>query len=220
LTQKSDIARQPTGTASGPPKVLTALRAATSQRHESTHLLMPLSVDSVALGDYVAHLVILREWLVQLEAWLAHFSDGPQAGALVPARNRVALIDMDLAHVSVKLEDRAGAQEVSSTRHWTGSKSAAYRWGVCYVIEGSQLGGAVLYERLKERLAPHPLGYLKAGRGALSVRWPAFVRAMCADVDMQTQASIEEACRGACDAFDHLIELAPRPAMATFAGGE
>ena len=58
---------------------------------------MPLSVDSVALGDYVAHLVILREWLVQLEAWLAHFSDGPQAAALVPARNRVALIDMDLA---------------------------------------------------------------------------------------------------------------------------
>jgi heme oxygenase len=44
---------------------------------------------------------------------------------------------------------------------WPLDASPAWRWGVCYVIEGSQLGGAVLYKRLHERLAPHPLRYLK-----------------------------------------------------------
>ncbi|WP_345813431.1 biliverdin-producing heme oxygenase [Paraburkholderia sp. PREW-6R] len=225
--------------------VLAAVRASTARRHELLHEIMPLSVDSVELHDYLAHLVILRHWLEPLEPWLASFDDGPQAPAhraarvasdrdahsfadstaarspVIPHANpaaqgmtRLALIAADLAHESVSARERADLVSlVSAARGWSGVESAAYRWGVCYVIEGSQLGGAVLYAKLKDRLAPHPLGYLSAGRASLGPRWQAFVRAMCDEV--QGAAGVEEACRGAADAFDRLIELAGTAPRAT-----
>ncbi|MFM0312187.1 biliverdin-producing heme oxygenase [Paraburkholderia sp. RL17-383-BIF-A] len=173
---------------------------------------MPLSVDSVALRDYLAHLAILRDWLAPLEAWLDTFSDGPQSPASPARMNRLALIDADLSHESVEPQDRVGALSSNTTSSWRGDASAAYCWGVCYVIEGSQLGGAVLYARLQARLAPHPLGYLNAGRESLGARWQAFHRAIAAEVD--TPTLIDEACRGAADAFDRLIELARHRATA------
>ncbi|MBN3728397.1 biliverdin-producing heme oxygenase, partial [Burkholderia sp. Ac-20379] len=84
--------------------------------------------------------------------------------------------------------------------------TSAYRWGASYVIEGSQMGGAVLYQRLHERLAPHPLGFLATGRNGLSARWKAFVRGLAADV--VAPAQIADACRGASEAFDRLVGLA------------
>jgi heme oxygenase len=194
------------------PRVLAALRNATAERHELLHEIMPLSAHSVALRDYLAHLAILRDWLEPLEAWLETFNDGPQSPALPARINRLALIDADLVHASVDPRDLDAIPLASRARRWSGTQSAAYRWGVCYVIEGSQLGGAVLYARLKERLAPHPLGYLEAGRDALGPRWRAFTHAMSAQT--HTPVSIDEACRGAADAFDRLIELAQRPAGA------
>lgn len=194
------------------PAVLTALRDATAERHELLHDIMPLSVDSAALRDYLAHLAILRDWLEPLEAWLGTFDDGPQSPALPARMNRLALIDADLAHPCVSAHDLADRAHAARARCWSGARSAAYRWGVCYVIEGSQLGGAVLYARLKERLAPHPLGYLDAGRDALGPRWRGFTHALAAAV--HTPATMDEACRGAAEAFDRLIELAQRPAGA------
>lgn len=192
--------------------VLGALRIATAQRHELLHEIMPLSVKSVALRDYLAHLAILRAWLAPIERWFEGFSDGPQSSALAARMNRLALIDADLAHVSIQAGDAVSMPSMADDQRWNGAQSAAYRWGVCYVIEGSQLGGAVLYARLKDGLAPHPLGFLNAGREALGARWQAFIRAMSADV--HSPAMIDEACRGAADAFDRLIELARASARA------
>ncbi|WP_176060443.1 biliverdin-producing heme oxygenase [Paraburkholderia sp. BCC1876] len=195
---------------------LGALRAATAARHELLHVIMPLSVESVALRDYLAHLAILRDWLEPLEAWLDKFDDGPQASTLPARIDRLALIDADLAHTAARRQDeRTDVTEPTSTQPWRGAQSAAYRWGVCYVIEGSQLGGAVLYARLKDRLAPHPLGYLAAGRETLGARWQAFIRALSAEV--HSPATIDEVCRGAADAFDRLIELAQCPTSAACA---
>ena len=215
--------RSPSGT-DGARGVLGALRAETAERHELLHGIMPLSVESVALRDYLAHLEILRDWLTPLEAWLGTFGDGPQSPASPPRMDRLTLIAADLAHESVEPQDRNGifvpqTEHIEHIEHielsghgWRGNASAARRWGVCYVIEGSQLGGAVLYAQLKDRLAPHPLGYLSAGRESLGPRWQAFLRGMVSEVD--TPSLIDEACRGAADAFDRLIELARRPATA------
>jgi heme oxygenase len=87
---------------------------------------------------------------------------------------------------------------------WPRQASEAYRWGVSYVIEGSQLGGAVLYKRLAERLAPHPLNYLR-GEEPPGPRWQQFITALRGAVT--TAPQIEEACRGAQLAFDSLITL-------------
>jgi heme oxygenase len=212
LIDTSESAGRSSGGKDSTPRVLAALRDATAERHELLHEIMPLSVDSVALRDYLAHLTILRDWLEPLETWLETFNDGPQPAALPVRMNRRALIDADLAHASVGPRDLDGIALAGRARRWSGSQSAAYRWGVCYVIEGSQLGGAVLYARLKERFAPHPLGYLDAGRDTLGPRWRAFTQAMSAEV--HSPVAIDEACRGAADAFDRLIELAQRPAGA------
>jgi heme oxygenase len=76
---------------------------------------------------------------------------------------------------------------------------------VCYVIEGSQLGGAVLYQRLHEQLAPHPLRYLKGNDAGPGPRWRAFMQALREHV--RSPEEILEASEGACAAFDSILSL-------------
>lgn len=178
---------------------LAALRDATATRHAELDGGMPLARPAPTLQDYRDHLALLRGWLVQIEAWQARFSDGPQDAGLLPPQPHLPQIEADLAHPSL---DGAGPRLAAAP--WHGGDSAAYRWGVSYVIEGSRLGGAVLYRRLAERLAPHPLRYLHPGVPP-GPRWQQFLRALREHV--QGEAAVAEACRGACDAFDSLIAL-------------
>jgi heme oxygenase len=73
------------------------------------------------------------------------------------------------------------------------------------VVEGAQLGGAVLYKRLAGRLAPHPLAYLRGAPDGPGPRWKIFIAALRAA--LADPAAIEQACGGAADAFDRLIAL-------------
>ena len=170
--------------------VLEALRAATAQRHTVLDSNLPLGGPAPTLSDYRDHLLMLRAWLAPMERWLAGFADGPHG---VP---RTARIDADLL-----LIDAAMVMPEDATP-WPDSASAAYRWGVSYVVEGSQLGGAVLYKRLAQVLAPHPLGYLKSDAGP-GPRWREFVAELKAHV--QLPQDVADACKGACDAFDRLL---------------
>ncbi len=198
------------------PPVLADLREATADRHELLHQLMPLSVESADLRDYLAHLLVLRAWLAPLEPWLAACGDGAAAHASgLPPVDRGALIDADLA-AAPEAALPAGAVPANLAPWWPADAGSPYRWGVGYVIEGSQMGGAVLYQRLHERLAPHPLGFLATGRHHLSARWKAFVRGLAAEVT--TPAEIAEARRGAVEAFDRLVEQATAYREATAHG--
>lgn len=182
--------------------VLAALRTATASRHERLDSGLPLSAPQPTLDDYAAHLCMVRDWLAPLERWLAGFADGPQAEPTLPATARLALIQADLAE--------PGMPEVRPLRPapaWPQDASAAWRWGVAYVIEGSQLGGAVLYGRLAGPLAPHPLRYLRGEEAGPGPRWRAFMQALRAQV--RTPAEVGEACAGACAAFDAILALAP-----------
>jgi heme oxygenase len=174
---------------------LTALRAATASRHAALDAGLPIGAPDASLHDYVAHLVLLRTWLVPLHAWLAGFADGPPLDLAA----RLARIDADLADAGYTCPDAptGGA--------WPAAASPAYRWGVHYVIEGSQLGGAVLYDRLRDRLAPHRLRYLKGDDAGPGPRWRVFMQALRAGV--RTPAEIADACAGACDAFDRILGL-------------
>lgn len=160
---------------------------------------LPLSGALPTLADYGDHLRMLRAWLGPIEAWLADYEDGPQA-ALPPLR-RLELINADLAHPSIAPSD------VVEDAGWPRDASAAYRWGVCYVVEGSQLGGAVLYQRLNGILAPHPLRYLRPCEEGPGLRWRQFMLALRAAVTREDD--IGDACRGACDAFDRILALRP-----------
>ena len=180
------------------PDVLAALRSATASRHERLDSGLPLSDEQAGLEDYAQHLRMLRDWLGPLEGWLADYEDGPQAA--LARVERLGLIERDLAEPGMPAPCLPAVGQA-----WPEGASAAYRWGVCYVIEGSQLGGTVLYGRLAERLAPHPLRYLRGEAGGPGARWREFMLALREGV--RTQEEIAEACAGACEAFDRIIEL-------------
>jgi heme oxygenase len=193
----------------GDADALAALRHATASRHAALDSGLPLSSDNATLSDYRSHLALLHNWLAPLQGWLDGFSDGPQGPAGLASTDRLALIAADLAESS--LSDERGAALQAQAHRWPADASPAYRWGVCYVIEGSHLGGAVLYQRLHERLAPHPLRYLRGAPGGPGPRWRAFMQALRADV--RTPAQVADACAGACDAFDAILAQAfPRAA--------
>lgn len=177
---------------------LAALRAATNDRHELLDSGMPLSRPTPDLNDYAAHLTMVRDWLLPLLPWLDGYRDGPQA--VLPKVERLALIDADLREPGMPpLLVPAPAEA------WPDGASAAYRWGVCYVIEGSQLGGKVLYGKLSERLAPHPLRYLRGDDAGPGPRWRAFMLALKEHVTSPDE--IADACAGACAAFDSILAL-------------
>ena len=181
-------------------EILAALREATATRHAELDSGMPLARPLPTLQDYRAHLALLRRWLEPIEAWQARFADGPQDAALLAPSPHLPQIEADLADPAL-----AQGEDPEAAAPWHGHDSAAYRWGVSYVIEGSRLGGAVLYRRLADRLAPHPLRYLQAGGVPPGPRWQHFLRALRASV--QDEAAVAEACQGACDAFDSLIAI-------------
>lgn len=188
---------RPHDTASGT-DALEALRAATSERHERLDSGLPLSGAAPGLHDYAQHLILVRDWLAPLQAWLEGFGDGPQKA--LPAIERLALIDADLN------EPGMPPLPAPATPHaWPIDASAAYRWGVAYVIEGSQLGGKVLYGKLSGRLAPHPLRYLRGADEGPGPRWRAFMLALKEHVTSPDE--IADACAGACAAFDSILAL-------------
>ena len=183
--------------------ILAALRAATASRHERLDSGLPLAGPAPSLLDYAAHLVMVRDWLLPLQAWLDGYADGPQAEPGLPPTRRLALIEADLREPTMP----APPPPPLPAAPWPPAASAAYRWGVAYVIEGSQLGGAVLHANLAERLAPHPLRYLRGEAGGPGARWRACMLALRDNVCSPEQ--IAEACAGACAAFDRILELAP-----------
>jgi heme oxygenase len=198
-----------------PGDVLTALRAATESRHSILDKEMPLSREAPTLPDYRDHLLILRAWLQPLETWLNQFDDGPQREASLPRADRLALIDADLAHPSMPvMTASAQAQALYGTPQSViapATDNCFYRWGISYVIEGSQLGGVVLQRRLAARLAPHPLRYLSgggdndAGNTSPGQIWTQFLSNLRADV--VDGPAVSQACNGACHAFDRILAL-------------
>ncbi len=176
---------------------------------------MPLAVAAPTLANYQQHLQVLHAWLAPLDAWLQRFDDGPQDPALLPPLARLALIERDLAHPALqgakgspgRTPPVAASQPLAALE-----AGAAWRWGACYVIEGSQLGGAVLLRRYAGTFAPHPLDYLSGDGNAPGPRWHAFVAAMRRAV--HTPRDVDLACAGARAAFDRLIALLPDVAPA------
>jgi heme oxygenase len=195
MNRPHEAAHSPTHQQADP---LAALRAATTEQHERLDSGLPLAGAAPGLHDYAAHLTMVRDWLASLLPWLESFPDGPQQ-VLSPVE-RLALIEADLNEPGMP---PLRVPALADT--WPRDASAAYRWGVCYVIEGSQLGGKVLYGKLAGTLAPHPLRYLKGSDAGPGPRWRTFMLALKEHV--RSPDEIADACAGACAAFDSILKL-------------
>ena len=189
------------------PDVRKALQTATAHLHAEVDSALPLTSPTATLTDYREHLTVLLDWMTGLQpahpalsGWLDTHRERLQRDLDVCA----ALLPDDPCAAPVEtLPARLEAAPAGVMAPAAAAGNTAGDWGVAYVIEGSQLGGQVMYRRLAEALAPHPLGYLR-GAGSANVRtWPAFL----ADLRLHviTPVQQEAACRGAVQAFESLL---------------
>lgn len=174
------------------PDILDALRQATSPLHAQVDQCLPLARPSPSLADYRSHLRVLQAWLQRLERI------EPAPPTLAAHR---AQLGEDLSACEALLPPDAMARApVPADRV---SRAPAFVWGVSYVLEGSRLGGRVLYRQLAERLAPHPLNYLQGAGEQTGAHWKAFLAQLRAQAF--GPAEVRSACDGAIEAFETLL---------------
>lgn len=176
-----------------------SLRHATASLHERVDACMPLARPDATLDDYQRHLAMLRAWvhgLRQLRPSLAPRL-AQEAGAL----------DADLAQCRQILDQPSPCYSATpspeSTRWTAPAQADDFDWGIAYVMEGSRLGGQVLYRRLCESLAPHRLDYLRGAGSLTGPRWKTFLAELGDALD--TPQRIQRACDGAVMAFELLL---------------
>lgn len=174
-------------------QAIKALRAATHTAHHTLDSMLPLARADAALEDYANHLAVLKDWQTSLAPWLSR--------SVMDAHD-LALLELDLADCQNAGCPPADLDMEGECRVLSADDgSSAFCWGVAYVLEGSKLGGQVLYRRLHERLHPHSLRYLGT-RAAHGPAWPQFLAQL--ERQLPDEASRRSACRGAVAAFESL----------------
>lgn len=169
--------------------VLGRLRDATRGLHEALDSQLPLARAGAGRRDYLDHLRTLQPWLAALAPWLTRTGWGGDLDALAAS---------DLA--------QAGEPEPHSLalQPPPGAGLPGFAWGVAYVVEGSQLGGQVLYRRLQATLAPMEPHYLRGRADTTGAHWRGFLQALRDALD--TPEDTDAACDGAQWAFTTLID--------------
>ncbi|QHI98059.1 heme oxygenase [Xylophilus rhododendri] len=174
---------------------LAALRAATADQHARLDSRLPIARDGAQPADYAQHLAIIGDWLAEIDRLPLARTDLP-GGWPEAQRARRERIAADLADFSAAPASGTPASQPPAT------PPAGFGWGVAYVVEGSQLGGLMLYRRLRESLQPHALRYLQGDGG--SGAWPRFLGELRAAI--ATPAMLDGARTGAEWAFASLGE--------------
>jgi heme oxygenase len=181
---------------------LAAVRAATSARHAALDAGLPIGREGAGLPDVVAHLAMLRDWLVPMVAWLERDADASPGFARL--RGGLADVRHDIAALQGKGIDVPAPRPAPAAR--TRRTTPAFHWGVAYVIAGSSLGGRLLARRLAPVLAGLPLRMFRDD-ASVAAGWREFLQAF--ESAVRGPAAIEAACEGARMAFDRLLALAP-----------
>ncbi|HEX8262873.1 MAG TPA: biliverdin-producing heme oxygenase [Allosphingosinicella sp.] len=174
-------------------RVRGALRAATGAVHERLHRAAPFSaianrqLDVRGYADLVARIAAF------------HFTVGEDLGT---GRLRRGLLVRDLKRLGLS---RPGDLP------WTSPRTGPERLGWAYVVEGSSIGGKVLYRQLDYLFGRSASGRLFfRGSGSDGPRW----QALCRDLEAagRTDRAVEEIIGGATAAFA-LFERAVAPAV-------
>lgn len=174
------------------PDPVQALRSATRRLHERLDAGLAVAGEAPSLNDYAFHLAAVRDWQVALAPWLRR-TDADLSG--------LALIAADLAEPGLNGADSGSSTLDLQAVQLADDGSDAFCWGIAYVLEGSRLGGQVLYRRLQARLAPHPLRYL-GQRADGAGRWPQTLASLRRHLG--SEAACASGCRGAVAAFEML----------------
>jgi heme oxygenase len=189
----------------GVAEVLRPLRSATHALHEALDSRLPIARDDASLADYAAHLRALRPWLETVRQALAASGDAGLARVARRTERRLAALALDLEDAGAAGADADAGADPDMQRLADASRDPAFAWGLAYVLEGSQLGGAAMFKRLAPRLAPHPMRYFQpvdAPEG-LAAQWKDFVAQLAAA--LHGPVAVGAAQRGAVAGFETLM---------------
>jgi len=186
--------------------VLRPLREATHELHETLDSHLPIAREEATLADYAAHLRALRPWLQAVREALA--APGIPGLDRIAARTdrRLAALALDLDDIGTPAGDVREVPGRECTLAQQAAREPAFAWGLAYVLEGSQLGGAAMHKRLAPRLAPHPMRYFQpvdAASAGLAAQWKEFVAQLAAA--LAGPAAVDAARRGAVAGFQSLM---------------
>ena len=172
------------------------LAAATRPEHEQLERALDLERD-LSRQRYGLYLRCMHALLREAEATLA--SDERLAALDLDERRKLAWLERDLAALGL---------EALAPAHLPLPTDVRRRIGWAYVLEGSTLGGRVLYRRLAPRLGLTPAhgGAFLHGYGERTGEmWKRFVAAL--DALPLTAADAQECVAGAREAFGAIAEF-------------
>lgn len=181
-------------TATAAPDPLHRLRDATAALHRRLDSALPLAHPGAGPTDYLRHLALLRGWIHMLH------SAGAASARLEQERDA---LDAELAECEQLLDQPVPRLRGTVTPQAVFQMDGA-EWGLAYVLEGSRLGGQVLYKRLAQAMAPLPLTYLRGAGSATGVRWKAFIAELGAALDSEVR--VNAAACAAARAFELLLQ--------------
>lgn len=184
---------------------LAALRLATQEQHARLDAGLPIARPHATLADYAAHAAALHAWLSALAPELQWLTEREPRFA-PDTTHRLQALQADLQDAGHGRHDADQGSPSAATqaqvRHAlqrTPDTQDAVRWGMAYVVEGSQLGGQVMHRQLAPRLTPHPLRYLRGRGPETGAHWKHFI-ALLRDHITSPEATAA-ACAGARAAF-------------------
>jgi heme oxygenase len=173
-------------------KVRNALREATGAIHERLHDAPPF----MAIARQQLNMSGYTDLLARVAAF--HFTVG-QDLELDNVRPRLLARDLELL-----------GSPLPARRHWRSPKTASARLGLAYVVEGSSLGGKVIYRQLDYLFGDSAAGRrFFLGSPSDGPRW----RALCRHLELEGRAPrvLDEMICAATSAFALFEQLvAPR----------
>jgi heme oxygenase len=157
--------------------ILQELKLQTYDNHtslENSQLLRPISQKSLTLENYILILQKFYGFFYPLEQQIAHF---PLAQYLpdVATRRKAGMLKQDLSQLT-------GQEQVFPLcQHVPVASTLAEACGSLYVMEGSTLGGKMIYKMVKDTLGldqHHGLSFFYGYGPETGNRWKAFQQAL------------------------------------------
>jgi heme oxygenase len=177
---------------------LPPLRHATRELHAALDGALAVAADGASRADYIDYLLDMWGWMRTFEQplWAAEWPTGLDA----PARaGKLAWIEQDLASVGI---GRGALDAMPRCTFSPDLSTPAARFGLAYVIEGSQLGTKVLGHRLAPVLDGWRPRWIEGYGEANAGLWRGFLGALRTHVDDEALGS--EASAAAVAAFASL----------------
>lgn len=180
------------------PAPVQQLRQATQALHAELDRNLAIARPGTPLADYVAHLHSVSAWLADIQRLAPDLDRSARQDRLSCYDEAQRLLRRDL--------QAAGAEAAPQAVHGLPDEvSAAFLWGVDYVVKGSALGGIHLHRKLSQELPGQPLHYFAAAVAHGMQHWRQLQQDLVAQLADGT--ALQQAEDGAVWAFRHFMKL-------------